>query len=153
MIIQNKVIFLSGQLSFYYNARTVFIILFIAFFIISVLYGRKIGIAVILGKKTGFRKKREIGLMKAGQSIKRRRVSNVKEDRYILHTSASSQSNELEETARVEETEKLDKINTFEETQNNGTVLLKKNDMDMQKNFYNIKDIIIVHGDPIPDDN
>lgn len=142
MFLSKNMTTVLSMMPVYYNLRTVFLIVFVILLILTVIYGVKVRINTIISKKTGLHKKKEIAMMKAGKSIKRRRVSQVMGEQYTEQIMMQKVNENDNGTMKLgqEQTGLLD-------DSNNVTTVL--NQADAKRDFYLVKNIMVVHGVPL----
>ena len=128
---------LTNIMTVYSTIRIVFTVIAFILFLILVVYGYRVRIDVILSKKLGFRKKRELEQMKAGKALQRRRVTPVASNQQTeqIHMHALQED---EGTALLEQTEVL-----RQEEDEDATMVLNQKPKDV---FCVTKNVIVVHG-------
>lgn len=128
---------LTNMLSVYSTMRMVFTLIAVVLFIVLVVYGYMVRIDIILSKKFGLRKKREIEQMKAGKALQRRKINSASGN---LQTEQIRMDIPQEDngTALLERTEVL-----HQPQDNDVTTVLNQKPKDV---FSITKDIVVVHG-------
>lgn len=134
-----SMIILTSKLNLYSNFKIVFIVIFIVLLIITIIYGTKVRAMMIIGKKTGLSKKKEIALMKAGKAIKRRSVQKKTGEMYTVPISYINENSSG--TEKLAETVALETPETEETIVLNQEMLQKEAD-----GFHLLKNIVVVHG-------
>lgn len=133
----NNMMVLTNIMTVYSTIRIVFTVIACILFVVLIVYGYMVRIDVILSKKLGFRKKRELEQMKAGKALKRRKITPVSSNQQTEQIRMDALPQE-EGTALLEQTEVL-----HQEEDENATMVLKQKPKDV---FCVTKNVIVVHG-------
>ena len=136
MFLMNSMV-LTNMLTVYSTIRLVFTVVAVILFIILVVYGYMARIDIILSKKFGLRKKREIEQMKAGKALQRRKISPEAANQHTEQIRLNVQQEE-EGTSLLEQTAVL-----RHQPEEDATTVLEQKTKDT---FVITKDIIIIHG-------